>query len=438
PNQKPWVDAAVRTNLRARSAAFNSGDHDQYRKTRYDLLRAIKAAKRAYRTKVESSYHGSDPRRMWSGLRAITDYKGRGCSETQSSVLLPDELNAFYARFVKDSDPPAVELPDSLASDVPLAEHCRHCFKKTNPHKAPGPDDIFNLLLSLSVLPTCFKRTTIVPVPKNTKVTCMSDYRPVALTSVIMVKCFERLVKSLIFSSLPPTLDPMQFSYQSNRSRDDAIALTMHTALSHLDKGNTYVRMLFIDYSSAFNTIIPSRLVSKLVDLGLSTPLCKWIYDFLTGRPLVVRIGDRTSSTVITNTGTPQGCVLSPLLFSLFTQDCAATPSSNLIVKFADDTTILGLITGNDESAYREEVVNLTTWCQDNNLSLNTSKTKEMIVDYRRRQVEEHAPLYINGSAVEKVSCFRFLRVNISDDLTWSAHTDKAVKVARKRLFFLM
>src|SRR4029434_7717560 len=124
-----------RTNLRARSAAFNSGDPDQYKKTRYNLLRAIKAAKRAYRNKVESSYHGSDPRRMWSGLRAITDYKGRGCSEAQSSVLLPDELNAFYARFERKSDPPAVELPEGLASGVPTitVAEVRHCFKKINP-----------------------------------------------------------------------------------------------------------------------------------------------------------------------------------------------------------------------------------------------------------------------------------------------------------------
>src|SRR4029434_2475879 len=111
--------------------------------------------------------------------------------------------------------------------------------------------DIFNLSLSLSVLPTCFKRTTIIPVPTNTMVTCLNDYRPVALTSVIM-KCFKWLVKSLICSLLPPTLDPMQFAYRSNRSTDDAIALTMHTALSHLDKGNTHVRMLFIDY-----TVVP-------------------------------------------------------------------------------------------------------------------------------------------------------------------------------------
>ena len=132
----------------------------------------------------------------------------------------------------------------------------------------------------------------------------------------------------------------------------------------------------------------------------------------------MVRIGDRTSSTLITNTGTPQGCVLSPLLFSLFTHDCAATHSSNLLVKFADDTTIVGLISNNDESSYREEVDTLTSWCRDNNLSVNVSKTKRMIVDYSRRQEEEHAPLHINGSEVEKVNYFRFLGVNISNDLT--------------------
>ena len=106
-------------------------------------------------------------------------------------------------------------------------------------------------------------------------------------------------------------------------------------------------------------------------------------------------------------------------------------------VKFAEDTTIVGLITDSDESAYREEVDTLTTWCQDNNLSLNVSKTKEMIVDYSRQQEEEHAPLHINRSEVERVSCFRFLGVHISDDLFWSALTDKVLKVARKRLFFL-
>ncbi|CDQ89637.1 unnamed protein product, partial [Oncorhynchus mykiss] len=129
--------------------------------------------------------------------------------------------------------------------------------------------DIFNQSLYQSDVPTCFKGATIVPVPKKAK---LNDYRPVALTSVIM-KCFARLVKDHITSTLPNTLDPLQFAYRPNRSTDDAISTTLHTALTHLDKRNTYVRMLFIDYSSAFNTIVPSKLVIKLETLGLD-PAC--------------------------------------------------------------------------------------------------------------------------------------------------------------------
>ena len=58
------------------------------------------------------------------------------------------------------------------------------------------------------------------------------------------MKCFERLVMAHF-----NTLDQLQFAYRPNRSTDDTISIALHTALSHLDKRNTYVRMLFIDYS---------------------------------------------------------------------------------------------------------------------------------------------------------------------------------------------
>ena len=155
--------------------------------------------------------------------------------------------------------------------------------------------DIFNLSLFQSVVPACFRETIIVPVLKKAKTLCLNDYHPVALNSIIM-KCFERFVKSFITSSLPDSLDPLQFAYRPNRSTADAISLTLHTALSHLDQRETYVRMLFIDYSSAFNTIVPLKLITKLRDLGLNIALCDWILNFLTGRPQVVRIGSTTSS----------------------------------------------------------------------------------------------------------------------------------------------
>ena len=91
--------------------------------------------------------------------------------------------------------------------------------------------DIFNMSLIESVIPTCFKQTTIVPVPKNTKATCLNDYRPVTLTSVAM-KCFERLVMAHINTIITETLDPLQLAYRPNRSTDDAISVALHTALS--------------------------------------------------------------------------------------------------------------------------------------------------------------------------------------------------------------
>jgi hypothetical protein len=98
----------------------------------------------------------------------------------------------------------------------------------------------------------------------------------------------------------------------------------------------------------------------------------------------VVKVGNNISILLILNTGAPQGCVLSPLLYSLFTHYSVAIHTSNSIIKFADDTIVVGLITNNDETAYREEVRVLGVWCQENNLSLNVTKIKEIIVDFKK------------------------------------------------------
>eukprot|EP00061_Rhincodon_typus_P007776 g29797.t1 len=149
--------------------------------------------------------------------------------------------------------------------------------------------DIFYLSLLQAEVPTCFKKTTITPVPKKTHTVCLNDYRPIALTSIIM-KCFEGLVLAYISSSLPSCLDSLQFAYRRNKSIEDALSLVLHSSREHLDNKYTYVRLLLVDYSSAFSAIIPSRLISKLCNLGLGSVLCSWILSFLTHRPQSVRI----------------------------------------------------------------------------------------------------------------------------------------------------
>ncbi len=141
----------------------------------------------------------------------------------------------------------------------------------------------------------------------------------------------------------------------------------LHYVLQHLNRPGAHVRIQFVDFSSAFNTIIPDLLLPKLTQLSVPTFICQWINSFLINRQQVLRLGKYTSSTRTISTGAPQGCVLSPLLFSLYTNDCTFKDPSVKLLKFEDDTTLIGLIQDGDESAYRRlrswlSGANLTTW----------------------------------------------------------------------------
>ncbi|KAG5270393.1 hypothetical protein AALO_G00192100 [Alosa alosa] len=313
----------------------------------------------------DGSYFGDsrNAQSLWQGIQALTDYKPAPQS-CESNIPLLNNLNRFFARFEAQNStcpqkthPPLHEQPLCLSADS-----VKRTLAAINTRKATGPDnipgrmlkdcagelkdvftDIFNTSLKQAIVPSCFKAATIIPVPKKTAPSCFNDYRPVALTPIIM-KCFERLVMSHIKAILPPTLDPFQFAYRAKRSTEDAICSALHPALTHLEKRDSYVRLLFIDFSSAFNTIIPQQLICKLDKLGLSAYLCNWLLDFLCQRPQVVRVGNNTSSSITLSTGAPRLRAQSAALHPA-DDDCTATYSNNHIVKFAGDTTLVGLIT---------------------------------------------------------------------------------------------
>ncbi len=177
--------------------------------------------------------------------------------------------------------------------------------------------------------------------------TGLNDYRPVALTSVVM-KSFEKLVLAHLKDITGPLLDPLQFAYRANRSVDDAVNVGLQYVLQYLDRPGTYVRILFVDFSSAFNTIIPNLLLPKLTQLSVPTSICQWINSFLTDRQQLVRLGKISSRTLMISIGAHLGCVFSPLLFSIYTNDCTCKDPSVKLQKFADATTLIGLIQDGD------------------------------------------------------------------------------------------
>ncbi|TWW62906.1 hypothetical protein D4764_04G0015530, partial [Takifugu flavidus] len=165
----------------------------------------------------------------------------------------------------------------------------------------------------------------------------------------------------------------------------------------HLDSPGTYARILFVDFSSGFNTIRPALLQDKLSQLSVPASLCRWITHFLTDR--------RHHQSV-------------------------------KLIKFADDTTLIGLISNGDETAYRREVARLVSWCGHNNLQLNAQKTVEMIVDFRK-VTAPLPPLALMDSPITIADSFRFLGTTITRDLKWEPTISSLIKKAQQRMFFL-
>ncbi|KAI4880985.1 hypothetical protein NFI96_013666 [Prochilodus magdalenae] len=153
-------------------------------------------------------------------------------------------------------------------------------------------------------------------------------------------------------------------------------------------RGGSAVRVMFFDFSSAFNTIQPLLLRDKLMKMEVDMHLVTWITDYLTGRPQHVRIRDCSSDTVISSTGAPQGTVLSPVLFTLYTSDFKYNSELCHMQKFSDDTAIVG------QSPSR-------------------------------------------GVDVEVVRSYRYLGVHLDERLDWSVNTDIVYKKAQSRLYFL-
>ncbi|KAL0163622.1 hypothetical protein M9458_039375, partial [Cirrhinus mrigala] len=425
-NDKPWFSAKLKQLRQAKEDAYRSGDKALHKQAKYTLNREIRVAKLNYSGKLKKKDSFQE--------MTLNHYKSPSPS-TEANQQLADDLDEFYCRFEKQktgltpsqpstpcpSIPPTVSQP---ALKICEGDVCK-VFRKQKIRKAKGPDGvspaclkacavqlssiftlIFNRSLELCIVPSCFKCSTIIPEPKKPKTTGLNDLRPVALTSVVM-KSFERLVLAYLKDITGPLLDPLQFAYRANRSVDDAVNMGLHYIPQHLDKPGTYARILFVDFSSAFNTIIPDILQIKLSQLSVPTSICQWITSFLTDKQQLVSLGKLTSGTRTISTGAPQGCVLSPLLFSLYTNDCTSKDPSMT----PQSSVSSGMVT------------NLLTDRSHNNLELNTLKTVEMTVDFRRKP-PALTPLTIMNSTVAAVDSFKFLGTNISQDLKWEIHID--------------
>ncbi len=448
----------MKSALNDKKRAFCAGDLQKVKSVQKDIVTQTVKCRQAYKNKIEQKFFNSNLRLAWSGLKSIMGTtQNKGPINVPDNVSYANELNTFYARF--DCHDFKCEIEDvclklPLCEDITITESdVLLSFKHLNARKSSGPDKLSGFLLkecgeqlasvfhkifqksiSLCRIPSLWKTSNIIPIPKTKRPSVYNDYRPVALTSIPM-KCLERIIKKILLNSVEHLLDPLQFAYRPGRGTDDATLTLLHKVYTHLDKSNSYVRLLFADFSSAFNTIQPHLLLSKLCNMGVSSSIIKWIRDFMVHRNQFVSVNGSVSSTICVSTGAPQGCVLSPILFTLYTNDCFSTSNDVFTIKFADDAVLSALLS-TSELSYRQEIANFTEWCQNNYLVLNTKKTKEMIIDFRKKKTT-FSPIVINGEEIEIVDEYKYLGTIIDSKLSFTDNTDYIYKKGQQRLYFL-
>ena len=134
------------------------------------------------------------------------------------------------------------------------------------------------------------------------------------------------------------------------------------------------MRITFFDFSSAFNTTQPLLLGEKLRVMGIDDTVISWITDYLTGRPQFVRMGSVLSDAVVSDTGAPQGTVLSPILFTLYTTDFQYNTGSCHLQNISDDLAVVGCIGEGQDEENRALVNNFVEWTEKNHLRLIISQ----------------------------------------------------------------
>jgi len=327
-----------------------------------------------------------------------------------------------------------------------------HALRNIDPSKSKGPDnlggkmlktladslaepicELFNMSVRTATVPSIWKTASIIPIPKLTGASEPKDFRPIALTS-LLAKCLERLVSQTLTDKIS---DENQFAYKHNRGTDDAVMVLIDKVSQHLDSNaQNYTRAVFIDFSSAFNTIDGTIMIDRLKDKNVHQNIISWVSSFLTNRRQYVSVNGEISTTTLTSVGSPQGCVLSPILFSLYVEKmCTSTPNFSLL-KYADDTIILENLHRGENSKLQSVLDSIAAWCAENHLLINSSKTKELLFTNQRHNPNPD-PVTINSSTIERVTQYKYLGTMLTSKLKFAENTEVLTDKVSKRLYIM-
>lgn len=327
-------------------------------------------------------------------------------------------------------------------------------LKELKPSKSPGLDDvsnrllknlpmkgiqklvdIFNACLKLGYFPNEFKKAKVIPIAKPGKnVKLPSSYRPISLLSNIG-KILEKLLLSRIqqHTETNNIIPEEQFGFRKQHS-------TTHQTkrISSMIKKNKRLRLstglILFDIEKAFDSVWHAGLVYKLVKFNYPTYICKCIESFLSNRSFGVSIDGISSNPKPIAAGVPQGSILSPLLYSIFTSDYNP-PSYVDVAYYADDTAIIIRTKTTKALIKRMEkaMISHIKYFQKWKIRINTTKTQAIIFPYSKSpRLKPKRKLKIDNEEVEFSKSVTYLGVIFDQNLNYKDHINLTLKKSTK------
>ena len=266
----------------------------------------------------------------------------------------------------------------------------------------------------------------------------VKNYRPIALTSHL-IKVFEKVLsKSIVaFMETNNLFNPGQHGFRHGRSCLSQLITHYDHILDLLEQGHN-VDVVYIDFAKAFDKVDFMVTMHKLISLGISGKVGKWIYSFLTHRTQQVIVNKSFSKPIEVKSGVPQGSVPGPLIFLILIGDINKDVNEAILSSFADDTRIGRQIgSQNDSELLQKDLCAVYNWTLDNNMELNASKFE--CSRYGPNSDLQQFPYKSNtGCTIEERDHLKDLGVTMCRDGTFKKHIQTTVKTAQNQCSWIL
>ncbi len=292
---------------------------------------------------------------------------------------------------------------------------------------APKLSVLFRSLIRSGSFPVAWRTANVTPIPKTSPPSVNpEDYRPISITPCIS-KIYERLIcgKLMKYAEHRHLLPDGQFAYRKGLGSCDALLSMVCSFQSSLDKGAESCA-ISLDFSAAFDRINHAALLYRLQLLGIGGSILSIIKSFVSNRTQRVVVDGFRGRTDPVVSGVPQGSVLGPILFIIFTSDMWSVVDNKLIA-YADDATLFASINSPADRAsvgasLNRDLGRIVDWCGAWGMKLSPKKTQAIYFSRSRTMNPVHPPLVLGGQILSIGDTMKILGVTLDAKLTFETH----------------